>query len=279
MKKNIVASVAFEPTTQSVKNRKRFAARAKRKDFEDKNADGSSTSESPGIVLHHTSPHFATVITTTRSLLPRSQLLRIPHARDMAFQQEAVSHSILCAGSAGTPSHFETANTPIVTTTIAYPLLKEATAESVHFFLGKYDDYVRELASHASQVTNGSITTEADQPVTLKYCVDQQYVESLLALGFIPGVETYEDLQDADPRSYLETQARASKQAMTIDKLDRFVKADLRINMRDENSVSRTRNLFVSYHALLRTHNVSWVIQKTAKSLFAMFPRHYDQKR
>ena len=183
----------------------------------------------------------------------------------MAFLQEAVSHSNICAGSAGTPSNFETANTPIVTTTIAYPLLKEATAESVRFFLGKYDNYVRELASRASQVTNGSITTEAVQPVTLKYCVDQEYLESLLALGFIPGAETYEDLQDADLRSYLETQARASKQAMTIDKLDRFVKADLRINMRDEDSVSRTRNLFVSYHALLRKHGVSWVMEENPK--------------
>ena len=55
------------------------------------------------------------------------------------------------------------------------------------------------------------------------------------------GAENYEDLQDADLRYYLETQARASKQAMTIDKLDRFVKADLKTNMRGEHSVSRTQ--------------------------------------
>ena len=140
---------------------------------------------------------------------------------------------------------------------MAYPLLKEATGESFRFFLSKYDNYERELASRASQVTNGSITTDAVQPIALKYCVDEDYLESLLALSFIPGAENYEDLQDADLRSYLETQARASKQAMTIDKMNRFVKTDLKTNMRNEDSVSRTRNLFVSYHALLRKHGVS----------------------
>ena len=148
---------------------------------------------------------------------------------------------------------------------IAYPLLKEATAESVGFFLNKYDNSVRELASLSSQLTNGSITTEAVQPVGLKYCADQEYLESLLALGFIPGAENYEDLQDAYLLSYLKTQVRAPKQPMTIDKLGRFVKADLKTNMRDEDSVSRTQNLFASHHALLRKHGVSRIMEDNPK--------------
>ena len=64
-----------------------------------------------------------------------------------------------------------------------------------------------ERASRASQVTSGAITTEAVLPVALKYCVYQEYPESLLSLGLIPGAETYDNLQDAYLRSYLETEA------------------------------------------------------------------------
>ena len=84
-------------------------------------------------------------------------------------------------------------------------------------------------------------------------------------LGFISGAESYEDLQDADLQSPLETQARASKQAMTIYKLDRCVKEDLKTNMSDEDSVSRTRNLFISYHVLFRNHGATWVIKDNPK--------------
>ena len=87
--------------------------------------------------------------------------------------------------------------------------------------------------------------------------MDQEYLESLPALGFIASAETNEDLKDAYLRSYLETQARASKQAMTVDKLDHFVKADQKASMRDGDSVRLTRNLFFSYYDLLRRHSVS----------------------
>ena len=62
VKKIISASVGFEPTTLSVHDTRRFAARAKRHDLENKNADESSILKSTDIVptsIRH-SDHYET---------------------------------------------------------------------------------------------------------------------------------------------------------------------------------------------------------------------------
>lgn len=126
--------------------------------------------------------------------------------------------------------------------------------------MSKYENYLRELASRPSQVTSVAITTEAVQAIALKYCMEHEYLDSLLTLGFIPGAETHNDLQYANLREYLETQERASKQAITIQKLNRRGKADFKTNRHDKESVGRTHNLLASYHALLDMHSVRWVM-------------------
>lgn len=100
-----------------------------------------------------------------------------------------------------------TANNAIMTTTIAFPRLERVTAESIRIFLREYESYVRELASRASQVVGARISTEAVRPVALKYCVDQEYLEGLLSLGFISTATTYNDLDDEDLLDYLEKKA------------------------------------------------------------------------
>lgn len=73
----------------------------------------------------------------------------------------------------------------------------------------KYDLYVRELAFCAGQIASGSNTNEAVQPIVLKYCNNQEFLYSPLALDFIPDVTTYDELKNKHLRTPLEVQAPA----------------------------------------------------------------------
>lgn len=109
------------------------------------------------------------------------------------------------------------------------------------------------------------ITTEAICPVALKYCVYQEYLESLLTLDFISGASYYDELDDKDLRAYLEKQSAVSKTNATIDSLHLLVKKELRMDVRDDEATSRMRNLFNFYNALLRENGVNWVTEGNPK--------------
>lgn len=124
---------------------------------------------------------------------------------------------------------------------------------------------MRELASRASQAVSGASTTDDVQPVALKYCVEQEYLESLLDLGFIEGAKTYDDVSTTVLRTYLKSQAQFSKNKLNIAGLDQMVKSELRTDMKDEDAVSSVRNLFVNCHKFLRKPGVPWVIHDNPK--------------
>lgn len=64
-------------------------------------------------------------------------------------------------------------------------------------FLRPYDQYNNEVTARAQQlVTTDRMTTEPVQPVKIKFCVDLEYLESVLTFGFIEGVDSYESLTD-----------------------------------------------------------------------------------
>ena len=149
-----------------------------------------------------------------------------------------------------------------MTTTIPYPRLENVTAESIRFFIRQYDPYVRELASRANQIVAAGASAESVRPIAIKYCIDEGYLESLLSLGFIEGVSSYDELQEGDLRNFREKQSATSKSSMKIETLDCIVKKELRTDMRDEDDVSRIRNFFISYHGLLRSFGLSWVTEK-----------------
>lgn len=99
----------------------------------------------------------------------------------------------------------------------------------------------------------------------LKYCLDQEYLESIVALRFIPGATTYNELEESALCAYLEEESTPSKSTITVDQLDRIVNEELKITMRKDNSVSRIRNFFVTFHIFLRTHGASWVLYDNPK--------------
>ena len=75
--------------------------------------------------------------------------------------------------------------------------------------------------------------TEAITPVNLSFCVDPDWLESLVSLGFMEGVTTTKELDDSTLRAYLEAEAEESKEVVNLKTLDEIVNRELRINMED----------------------------------------------
>ncbi len=75
-----------------------------------------------------------------------------------------------------------------LTTSLNFPTLKKSDAESIPLFLRRYDQYVAEVpARHARRVSteDDDECAEPALPVTLKFCMDMQWVLSAIALGLI----------------------------------------------------------------------------------------------
>lgn len=150
-------------------------------------------------------------------------------------------------------------------TSVDHPRLIRTDAESIRVFLKLYDQYSNEVKARAQQLTTvGSSSTQVVRPVSLKFCVDPEYLESAIAFGFIEA-ETYEDLTDSVLRKYLEKKAEESPEAITLEAIDSIVDRDLRMNMGDKNARSRMESLVVSYHTLLRRHGLSWILKSNQK--------------
>lgn len=58
---------------------------------------------------------------------------------------------------------------------------------------------------------------------------------------------------------------------MTVDKLHRVVKTEMRSKIRDENASSQIRSLLLAYHFMLCKQSVSCVIEDNPKLLFRYF--------
>lgn len=156
----------------------------------------------------------------------------------------------------GHPSRF-------VATAIDHPRLIKADAASIRSFLLAYDAYVREVTERARQLTGPDFTsTELTTPVRLQFCVDQEWLESIIDLGLITGVDTFSALSDSTLREYLSLKAEESREVITMEKLDKLVQDELHINMADKDARSRMESLFVSYQSLLRRNGLKWLTQE-----------------
>ncbi len=96
-----------------------------------------------------------------------------------------------------------------LSTTIDHPKLLKTDAESVRVFLRLYDQYVNEVRSRAQQLGGDkSAALEIARPVNLKFCVDAEFLESAISLGFIPGATSYEELDEKTLRTFFRRQSR-----------------------------------------------------------------------
>lgn len=139
-------------------------------------------------------------------------------------------------------------------------------AASIRVFLRSFDQYVNKVTERAKQLVNTDVpSAEIVSPVCLKFCIDPEWLESLIALDFIPRVKSFESLSDNTLMSYLDGKAKESKVVVTLETLDKLVSKNLRTNMADTNAKSRIENLFVAYHSVLRRHGLSWILEDSPK--------------
>lgn len=81
-----------------------------------------------------------------------------------------------------------------VSTSLDDPHLLETYPESARTFLLRYNHYSTTVLARSKQITTDSLSTEAIKPVDLKFCVDPEFLESSIALGFIPNAVDYEKI-------------------------------------------------------------------------------------
>ncbi len=103
----------------------------------------------------------------------------------------------------------------VLTTSLDYPKLLRFDANNVRIFLRAYEVYCSEVLARAAQVGSAS-TTVPTRRVNLKFCVDAEYVTSLIYLGFIEGVQSDEKLSDDVLLTYLKSKAEESKDVITL---------------------------------------------------------------
>ena len=103
-----------------------------------------------------------------------------------------------------------------IATSVNHPQLVRTDAESIRIFLNRYDQYSKEVKARAQQLNlTGSTTTEAVRPVNLKYCVDPEYIESVIALDIL-SVDSYDELSDETLRQHLEEKAEESIESINL---------------------------------------------------------------
>ena len=107
--------------------------------------------------------------------------------------------------------------------------------------------------------------SEASCPVNLKFCLDAEYIQSALSLGFIEGAATYNELSDARLRAYREKKAMSSKSTATLSTLDKLGKEQLWMNMSDRSAISRLQQLLIGYETLLRQSGLLRILDTNQK--------------
>lgn len=105
------------------------------------------------------------------------------------------------------------------TTSISHPRLHRIDAEAIRAFLPKYDAYCTEISERARQLLGTeTASTEAVAASSLKFCVDRDQLESFIELGFIEGVNDYDNLSNDKLRLYLES--KILEDATNLNKID-----------------------------------------------------------
>lgn len=111
---------------------------------------------------------------------------------------------------------------------------------------------MNDVRSRAHRLSTASSTTEPVSPVNITSCVNLDFLESTITLGFIDDVSTYEDVTDAAVQTFLEERVKESKDAVTLDVLEKIVRTELRTNMKHSNRKAGMYDLFCIFHTILR---------------------------
>lgn len=153
-----------------------------------------------------------------------------------------------------------------ILSSVDHPRLTKTEALFIRVFLYAYNQYATEVKEHAKQPTaNDIVSTEISRPVNLKFCVDSEWVKSLIALKLLDDGLMYDDLNDERLQKYLDDRSIKSKEVVNLKVLYDLVAKNLRINVADLNSQSRIKNLFVSYHRILYRNGLFFLLKDNQK--------------
>lgn len=158
-----------------------------------------------------------------------------------------------------------TVTSAAVEISLDHPRLIRTDPESIRSFLRRYDQYSTTVLARANQLTKDNLTSEAIRPVELKFCVDAEWLESRIALGFLKEATDYATLTDDQVRAFLDKRCKESKKTVTLEQLDRIVAQKLRTNMGNRDAEARMEDLFTDYHTLLQRSGLGWLIKDNPK--------------
>lgn len=111
---------------------------------------------------------------------------------------------------------------------VNHPRLAKTDTVSVLLLLSDSDYYVIDLHERARKlIIKSFVSIEPIRPVNLKYCVDTEWLESLLELRLIEGFNNYDSLTEYVLWDYLDSNSEKSKDAFNLDGLKNIVKQAL----------------------------------------------------
>lgn len=144
--------------------------------------------------------------------------------------------------------------------------LIKTDAASVRLFLRAYEQYEREVTTRVREVTGQDVVSaEAAKPIRLKYCVDTEWLESLIDLDVLTDAISYGQLVNKVLHTYLESKAVKTRKFVTTDQLDKLLDNELQIDMKDLNARSCFETLFVLYRSLMRHQGLSKITKDNEK--------------
>lgn len=95
--------------------------------------------------------------------------------------------------------------------------------------------------------------------------MDDDYLESSIALGVIDNASSYSHLAEAQVRKCPESRSQELKKVVTMEKLDAIVASELQTNMRSNDATARMLGLLVDYRTNLGRHGLKWIISNNQR--------------
>ena len=158
-----------------------------------------------------------------------------------------MADSGVAPASAAAEAAFVTQQATKITASVDHLGLLRNYSESIRTSLKLYEQYSKEVTSRAEQLAGASNKTAEDpRPIIIKYCVDADWLESIVFVGFIENVDSVDTLTNEQLLKYLEKKAEESKETLTAPILDSIVERELRMDMKDLSSKSRMEALLAS---------------------------------
>lgn len=128
--------------------------------------------------------------------------------------------------------------------TVNHSRLLMTEGESVRIFLKKCDQYSSEVEALEKQLSTDSAKSEIVTPVGIKFCVDAEYLELSIALGFVFDSKSYKDLADQQVGDFLDKRSSKLKETVSLEPLEKNVHREPGTNMKNTIATAWMQEMF-----------------------------------